>query len=104
MTISVYFAVAFYQGAELIVTLKRLENFLLHDEISNSNPNLIKHVYNALDSNGDVIKPKKSQYAIDVDHVTACWTSISDALVDINLKIPPGRLCALVGTVASGKV
>ncbi|XP_074039396.1 ATP-binding cassette sub-family C member 4 [Leptinotarsa decemlineata] len=87
----IFFPAALAAYSEAKVSVKRLENFLLLEE-----RNLV-----LTDSTEDVKEPG----LVEIKNANASWMSepIVDTLVDINLKIPPGTLCCVVGNVGSGK-
>ncbi|KAK0158233.1 hypothetical protein PV328_009265 [Microctonus aethiopoides] len=78
--------------AEGLVSMRRLENFLLLDE---NIPLAIPSSSNNAEKNS----------AIKIKEVSASWitNSISNTLHNINITINPGELYALVGPVGSGK-
>ncbi|KAK4879098.1 hypothetical protein RN001_007244 [Aquatica leii] len=85
-------AVAFY--AEAKISVKRIEEFLLQDEIHiNTNAQIIESE-----------EPSKKGL-IKVSNGKASWirSPIVHTLTNIHLDIKPGTLCAVVGQVGAGK-
>lgn len=77
---------AINNSSEAIAVSKRLRDFLILDE-------------KELPSDKTL-----NEASIDIRDVTAYWTiEFTPTLVDINLRIIPGTLCAIVGPVGSGK-
>lgn len=72
-------------GAEALVSISRLETFLLMEEKTDQQLQRV---------NGGEIKLK---------HVLSSWTPEKITLRNINLIVPPGSLCAVIGPVGSGK-
>lgn len=71
--------------ADALPSIRRLRDFLILEEKKVSQINVL--------------------YAptVEVKGLWASWTPETTILKDINLIIPPGTLCAIVGPVASGK-
>ncbi|NXJ08863.1 MRP3 protein, partial [Odontophorus gujanensis] len=75
--------------AQTSVSLKRIQQFLSHDELD---PNCVER---------KVITPG---YAISVKNATFSWgKELKPSLKDINLLVPSGALVAIVGHVGCGK-
>uniref|UniRef100_A0A8C3M2P1 Canalicular multispecific organic anion transporter 2 n=1 Tax=Chrysolophus pictus TaxID=9089 RepID=A0A8C3M2P1_CHRPC len=75
--------------AQTSVSLKRIQQFLSHDELD---PNCVER---------KVIAPG---YAISVKNATFSWgKELKPSLKDINLLVPSGALVAVVGHVGCGK-
>uniref|UniRef100_A0A8C2UEM5 ATP binding cassette subfamily C member 3 n=1 Tax=Coturnix japonica TaxID=93934 RepID=A0A8C2UEM5_COTJA len=75
--------------AQTSVSLKRIQQFLSHDELD---PNCVER---------NVIAPG---YAISVKNATFSWgKELKPSLKDINLLVPSGALVAVVGHVGCGK-
>lgn len=82
-------------GAEALVSITRVEEYLLLEEKDESNVGLIRK-QKPLDS----VTP-----ALHVDQISASWVdSQQSTLDDISLRVKPGQLCAIIGPVGSGKV
>ncbi|XP_054082256.1 ATP-binding cassette sub-family C member 4 [Zeugodacus cucurbitae] len=96
---AIWYPLAISFGAEALVSLKRVESFLLqegHDEKARG----LTHKKS---------EPKTSESgvanAIVLKQVNANWdlTKPQHTLQDINLKIKRGQLCAVIGPVGAGK-
>ncbi|KAL3283448.1 hypothetical protein HHI36_006593 [Cryptolaemus montrouzieri] len=72
-------------GAESLVSIKRLREFLLMEEKETSKI---------------ISTPDNS---IRLKHVDASWVPSTPTLRGLNIKIPPGSLCAVIGPIGSGK-
>lgn len=94
-TIQLYMAILFPMGlvfyAEMKVSIKRIEDFLLKDEKLILHPNLKE----------DCTIPG----TISLDKIKASWISnpIICTLNDVSLEIKPGNLCCVIGSVGAGK-
>lgn len=85
LVISVHFLKSFTYGAEILSAIQRLRDFLILEERASHS---IEY---------------RSDRGIYLNNVSASWTTTSSTLKDINLRIGPGSLCAIVGPVGSGK-
>ncbi|CAH1117973.1 unnamed protein product [Phaedon cochleariae] len=83
--IAILYPMAIAYGAETLISVKRLQDFLLLEE--RKTPTI-----ETTEDNG-----------IQLTNVSASWTSDSSTLKDITLNLPPGTLCAIVGPVGAGK-
>ncbi|KAK2579975.1 hypothetical protein KPH14_012235 [Odynerus spinipes] len=88
-TMAIFYPTAVASAAEALVSIKRLENFLLLKE----NVPLIRTL------------PSNEKKSIILKDVAASWTetTIVSTLHGIDTYIESGKLCALVGPVGSGK-
>ncbi|XP_027391352.1 multidrug resistance-associated protein 4-like [Bos indicus x Bos taurus] len=86
---TLYFPMAVEKVSEAIVSIRRIENFLLLDEIPQLNPQLL--------SDGEMI--------VDMNDFTASWDKKSGTptLQDLFFTARPGELLAVVGPVGAGK-
>jgi len=93
LSMAIFYPQAVQLAAETKVSLKRLENFLLLDEMQSSNKRTTKDV------------KKDQKYGVYIRNGSAKWIPdpITDTLINISLCVKPGRLCALIGPVGSGK-
>lgn len=82
------FAMAVNLGAEILVTIQRLEQYLLLDE---------------KEAGKQLLDYESSQICISLKNVCASWPLNDWQLKNITLKIPFGSLCIIVGPVGSGK-
>lgn len=85
LALAVYFPMSISYGAEALTSVQRLRDFLMLEEKE--------------------VTPIRSlnEASLQIDGVSANWTPTTPTLENINLKIPPGILCAIVGPVGSGK-
>ncbi|KAI4581560.1 hypothetical protein MJG53_010003 [Ovis ammon polii x Ovis aries] len=86
---TLYFPMAIEKVSEAVVSIQRIENFLLLDEIPQLNPQLA--------SDGETI--------VDMNNFTASWDKKSGTptLQDLFFTARPGELLAVVGPVGAGK-
>lgn len=96
-TLQMYFALFFSQAViwrnEGLVSVKRIEDFLLLEE--NNEAGSICNTYGTAKSG-----------TIQLQNINATWggqSTTQQTLCDINLNIKPGQLCAIIGPVGSGK-
>ncbi|XP_067014322.2 ATP-binding cassette subfamily C member 4 [Anabrus simplex] len=119
MTMSQMFVRGIAEVAEALVSVKRLQDFMLHDEFCSSQSPLEaywkpttpptsadeKHA-----SNGSVAKPEKKEKAaegamVELQKVTAKWDpdATDDTLTGVDIKVPKGKLVIVIGHVGAGK-
>lgn len=81
--------------AELLVSVKRLQEFLLNDEYQSKS---IQLNYNYLERD-------KLNVALSLNNLTAKWNvdSSETALSDFNITLNKGELLGVIGPVGSGK-
>lgn len=102
-----YFALAITQLAEVDISIRRVQTFLMYDEtvlpVMSKNTNNKEKIIKRCDSLNDSKKKKKK--GIVMKDATATWipNSFEYSLTDINLKITPGKMVAIIGPVGSGK-
>ncbi|XP_056646549.1 probable multidrug resistance-associated protein lethal(2)03659 [Diorhabda sublineata] len=108
-SMTVFFPQGIAQIAEGRMSVKRLNKFMLFEEID-----LVKNrMPNLLDTSGSLMsaplngieKPEKEELGISLTNVSAKWSemSVDNTLTNINLKIKPGQLLGVIGPVGSGK-
>ncbi|XP_067646367.1 probable multidrug resistance-associated protein lethal(2)03659 [Eurosta solidaginis] len=123
-TMTAWFPMAITQFAETLVSLKRIQTFLLYDETkvkdlseeSKNAYNKLKETYiiseeneKSLGLNGSLIpsKPEGTQTSIGIEihELKAKWdSSMTDyTLNNIELRVKPRTLVAVIGPVGSGK-
>ncbi|CAG9768357.1 unnamed protein product [Ceutorhynchus assimilis] len=85
LAMAIIYPLAVSLGAESWVAIKRLEEILMLDEKEES------------------VIEKNPNSEIIVDKLTAAWVPGNPILKDIELKVPKGKLCAVVGPVGAGK-
>lgn len=85
LAMALYYPMAISMGAETLISIKRLQNFLMMEEKKASS----------------ITKTNDRQ--ITVKDVNASWTSEMPLLQDFSLNVKAGQLCAIVGPVGAGK-
>ncbi|KAK3795777.1 hypothetical protein RRG08_031858 [Elysia crispata] len=105
LTCGMFVPLASQHLAETLVVMKRIQNFLLLEELKkHTNIQSAKvHVGNGL-SHGEA--EKQSESSVEITNVTAKWDgsgAVSNTLEDITVSVRPGRLVAVIGPVGSGK-
>lgn len=85
LSMAIYFPLAVQLGAEALVAVKRAEEILMLEERQN------------------IVKRTEDNKGISIERVQASWTSEQHTLKNLNISIPTGMLCAIVGPVGSGK-
>lgn len=98
LTAAIFYPMAVSFGAEALVSIKRVQEYLLQDEHDIDNKGLIKQPI----PEGDAEKPHLD---LSLNDVCATWdpTQRVNTLNNISFKVPQGILCAIVGPVGSGK-
>ncbi|XP_008186888.2 probable multidrug resistance-associated protein lethal(2)03659 [Acyrthosiphon pisum] len=102
--------------AELLVSIKRIEDFLLHEEndkrvtIQTKSTDVCRKIINDGTvsnniSNENDTAVQSSNFGIVISNASAKWTDaqIDNTLENINLTVTPGRLVAIIGPVGAGK-
>ncbi|KAJ8951069.1 hypothetical protein NQ318_003767 [Aromia moschata] len=82
---AIYYPMAISYGAEALISIKRLEEFLVLEEKQES-----------------CVKGHNKK-EVELVKLCASWVPKNNVLEDINLHIPPNSLVAIVGPVGSGK-
>lgn len=98
-----YFAHAITQLAEVDISIKRVHTFLMYDE---SYTAILPKITESLIKSDSISDSKrKKRKGIIAKNATAKWLPhlIDNTLSNINLKVTPGRLVAVIGPVGSGK-
>ncbi|XP_025073873.1 probable multidrug resistance-associated protein lethal(2)03659 [Pogonomyrmex barbatus] len=131
-TMTVFFPQGITQVAEAMVSIRRLQKFLMYDEVTtpaieatkvNSNEkvkernkkNIIENnKENVIENNKESMKENSKDYVrenqpiehhISIENGNAKWLDYEreDTLQNINIKVRPGELIAVVGQVGAGK-
>ncbi|KAG8186529.1 hypothetical protein JTE90_023957 [Oedothorax gibbosus] len=93
LAMTLFFPYAIAQGAESIISLKRIQKFLMLEEQQET---ALLDVSN--------LRPKLSQCGIWMQKVEASWNKDGEStLRNVTLKVRPGELLAVVGPVGCGK-
>lgn len=94
LCMSIFYPMALSTYAEAIVSVKRLEHFLLLEE-----------KIEITNTNGEMIIDEEKKGTVKIVKVDANWlpNPIANTLININLDISPGTLCCVIGYVGSGK-
>ncbi|XP_068840811.1 ATP-binding cassette sub-family C member 4 isoform X2 [Capricornis sumatraensis] len=89
LTVTLFFPSAVEKVSEAFVSIRRIKNFLLLDEIT--------QLHSQLPSDGKMI--------VNVEDFTAFWDKASDTptLQGLSFTVRPGELLAVVGPVGAGK-
>nr|XP_012135493.1 PREDICTED: probable multidrug resistance-associated protein lethal(2)03659 isoform X1 [Megachile rotundata] len=117
LTVGVLFPNALIFARESMVSIRRLEKFLLLDEQSDKgslNTQQFKaekaekklEIIGMTNMNQNLTKkPEHTPVSIVLEHVSANWIpkQLPPTLCNISMEIESGQLCALVGPVGSGK-
>ncbi|KAG5324821.1 L259 protein, partial [Pseudoatta argentina] len=137
LIMTAYFPQGITQVAETIVSIKRLQKFLMYDELTLSeieakkynkenNKDTKENNKNMKENNQQDVKEKNSEenlieqknndnaivdqlnnveYSISIKNGNAKWLDYEqeDTLLNINMKVRPGELIAVVGQVGAGK-
>ncbi|KAI4581547.1 hypothetical protein MJG53_009990 [Ovis ammon polii x Ovis aries] len=86
---TLYFPMAVEKVSEAVVSIRRIKNFLLLDEIPELHPQ----------------RPSDGERIVDMQDFTAFWDEESEtpALQGLSFTVRPGELLAVVGPVGAGK-
>ncbi|XP_060872658.1 probable multidrug resistance-associated protein lethal(2)03659 isoform X2 [Metopolophium dirhodum] len=117
-TLTIAFPPGVGLAAELLVSIKRIEDFLLYEENVKQATLQIKSTDNGCRkiindgavsnniSNENDTAAQSSNFGIVMSNASAKWTDdaqIDNTLENINLTVTPGRLVAIIGPVGAGK-
>ncbi|XP_034175482.2 putative multidrug resistance-associated protein lethal(2)03659 isoform X2 [Osmia lignaria lignaria] len=117
-TMTVYFPQGITQMAELMVSIRRLQRFMLHEEMdikkeknedyneTSKDEEKNKNDVNSVDNEVSGAKPvNEDDSIISIKDASAKWVSYEqeDTLKNLTVKVKRGELIAVVGQVGSGK-
>lgn len=85
LAMAIFYPMAITYGAETLVSIKRLQDFLMLDEKEESK----------------VAKCEDGE--VKLINVNASWSKNYPTLREVNVNIKPGTLCVIVGPVGAGK-
>ncbi|XP_060872288.1 probable multidrug resistance-associated protein lethal(2)03659 isoform X2 [Metopolophium dirhodum] len=120
ITMSMRFSLSLLQIGELMVSIKRIQNFLMLEELDYQIPNSCSNSDKSIEDNveqttfDNIANNSKSfenntefvnSHDIVISKAFAKWLENQDSntLENINLTVSPGRLVAVIGPVGSGK-
>uniref|UniRef100_G1LUQ0 ATP binding cassette subfamily C member 4 (PEL blood group) n=1 Tax=Ailuropoda melanoleuca TaxID=9646 RepID=G1LUQ0_AILME len=89
LTVTLFFPTAVEKVSEAVVSIQRIKNFLLLDEVSQRPPQL----------------PSDGKMIVHVQDFTAFWDKASETptLQGLSFTVRPGELLAVIGPVGAGK-
>ncbi|KAL7032928.1 hypothetical protein ACKWTF_007429 [Chironomus riparius] len=91
LTAAIFYPLAVSLGAEALVSIKRIQDFLSLEEQD-------------VLANGFKSNESKTKFAVGLSNITASWTSdYNKTLINLNCRMKAGKLCAIIGPVGSGK-
>ncbi|XP_044009118.1 ATP-binding cassette sub-family C member 4-like [Aphidius gifuensis] len=104
MTTTIFFPMALIMLGETLISIKRIENFLLLDEVSSSASVTNKKYDNHLKIKNNEEK-LTGKVSMEFKRASANWINgqLPPTLCNISVKIEGGILCSLIGPVGSGK-
>ncbi|XP_056642945.1 probable multidrug resistance-associated protein lethal(2)03659 [Diorhabda sublineata] len=106
-SLTMFFPQAISQGSEMYISMKRIQNFLLFDEIRSENSMLSKNVFNGKSKGNGLTNGvmAESDASIQIRNASAKWLKShpENNLEDIDLDVKSGNVVAVVGAVGSGK-
>lgn len=85
LAMAIYYPLAINMGAETLVSIRRLQDFLMMEE------------------KVEALIEKTNDKEIVIKNVEASWVPGTPTLNNFNVHVEPGKLCAIVGPVGAGK-
>lgn len=95
LTAAIFYPLAVSLMAEGLVSIKRVESYLLQEEQEENGNKFLCHP-----------DAKEMEYTVAIKNVTASWDKDEKkvkTLGGIRLNVKPGQLCAIIGQVGAGK-
>lgn len=94
---AIFYPMALAFAAEALVTFKRIEEFLMKPEKREQEA--------GLERRASMVIVDTKLNAVELNGVSASWDDAAKqrTLNDIDLKVKPGQLCAVIGPVGAGK-
>ncbi|XP_037922724.1 probable multidrug resistance-associated protein lethal(2)03659 isoform X3 [Hermetia illucens] len=93
---AIFYPLAVSFGAEALVSIKRVQEYLLMEEHDEKVKGLTQKT--------DEFIIKSDEKAVLMKNVTATWElNRTNTLNNIDLELPQGKLCAIIGPVGAGK-
>ncbi|PNF43102.1 Cystic fibrosis transmembrane conductance regulator [Cryptotermes secundus] len=104
-TMAIYFPTAVEYKAETSVSIRRLEELMLEDEAQCAAANINNNAPKIMSSLGQGKTNGTADAGVTIVNASAKWSPdlARDTLSNITLRIPEGKLCAVIGPVGSGK-
>lgn len=109
VSMTVFFPQGIGQFAETLVSISRIQKFMTYDELPRYDDSTSSTQTTSTELSKEIIPnnivPHLSKPGISVDNVYAKWNPAHSeyTLANINLKVQPGTLVAIIGPVGSGK-
>ncbi|GFS16349.1 multidrug resistance-associated protein 4-like [Elysia marginata] len=105
LTMGMFIPLAAQYMAEALVVFKRIQNFLLLEELKkvSSDEHHHAHIGNGVNGNETMDKPKSG---VKITNLVAKWSennTTPNTLDDITLTVAPASLVAVIGPVGAGK-
>jgi ATP-binding cassette, subfamily C (CFTR/MRP), member 4 len=95
LTAAIFYPLAVSLGAEALVSITRVQDFLLMEDQDTTSQGL--HCNEI-----EIVETKST--AIELINITATWEDYKHrTLENVNLKVKAGELCAIIGDVGAGK-
>lgn len=97
LTAAIFYPMAVSFGAEALVSINRVQDFLQLEDQDKTVQGLHKNEIEIIDASAKID-------AIDIINLSATWEDYKKKTLDfLNIKVKRGSLCAIIGPVGSGK-